>query len=223
MRLFFINEQYEVELNKEWILLIPEFSALLKRDKGSKGDYRGDLKLKARKELAYLYFCLDFTSPLRYWSEEDKKAEALRYTGLAEEDIDDKVMEAWAVYEKLLEQSARSLKTLKALNKGLDALDSYFQNVNFTEKDKLGKAYYTPEDYIGNITKLPKMRNALKEYEDAVEQELKADTGIRGKATLGGKEGKRKEKVWSEGGPPAEDLEAADNILTDAFGEEDEQ
>lgn len=211
MRLFTINELYEVELNKEWVMMIPEFAVLIRRDKGSAGDYRGEKKLKAKRELAYIYFCLDFTSPLREWEDDERKAEALRYAGLSADDIDDKVLEAWTTYEVLLHQSSRSLKTLNALKKGMDQLDNYFQNVNFETRDKQGKAYYTPEAYIGNISKLPKMNEAVKQYEKMVEEELKADGGIRGKRELGGKEGTRRtDKVWQEGGPPSSDPDSAD-------------
>lgn len=213
MRLFYINDSYEVELNREWIVMIPEFQALIKRDKGSRGDYRGDLKLKAKKEFAYIYFVLDFTSPLRNWSLEDKKLEALRYVGLDVADIDDKVMEAYTTYEVLLAQSSRSLRTLQALHAGQDKIDAYFREVDFEKVDKQGKAFYSPEQYMNNITKLPKMNAAVKEYEKQVEEDLKADTGIRGKATLGGKEGHRRTEVWKEGTAPKDDPDAVDNEL----------
>lgn len=211
MRLFTINELYEVELNKEWVLLVPEFAVLIRRDKGSSGDYRGDKKLKAKRELAYLYFCLDFTSPLREWDDEERKTEALRYAGLSADDIDDKVLEAWTTYEALLLQSAPSLRTLQSIKKGRAKLDEYFEGVDFDKRDKLGKAYYTPKDYMDNITKLATMDRAIREYEKIVEAELKDEGGIRGKRELGGKEGTRRtDKVWQEGGPPSNDPDSAD-------------
>lgn len=211
MRLFIINELYEVELNKEWVMMIPEFAVLIRRDKGSAGDYRGEKKLKAKRELAYIYFCLDFTSPLREWEDEERKAEALRYAGLSADDIDDKVLEAWTTYEALLLQSAPSLRTLQSIKKGRAKLDEYFEGVDFDKRDKLGKAYYTPKDYMDNITKLATMDRAIREYEKIVEAELKDEGGIRGKRELGGKEGTRRtDKVWQEGGPPSSDPDSAD-------------
>lgn len=223
MRLFTITSAYEVELNREWIMLIPEFAALIRRDKRSAGDYRGDKKLIARKELAYIYFCLDFTSPLREWEEEEKHAEALRYVGLEPEAIDDVVMAAYNKYEELLHQSSRSLKTLSALRKGMDSLDKYFKDVDFDALDSLKRQRYTPEAYIGNISKLPKMNAAIQEYERMVEEELKQDTGIRGKATLGVREGKVSAKLWIEGGPPKDDPELQDTEVTDLFETDDEE
>lgn len=206
MKLFELNEHYEVELNKPWIAMIPEFQELIKRDKGSKGDYRGSLKLQARRELSYIYFMTDFHSPIRDFDEEKKHLEALKFARLEPKDIDAKVREALAVYENIQYENAPSLRTLNALKMGMANLDRYFKEVDFDKTDKQGKLKYTPEGYIANITKLPKMRTAIKEFELMVEAELKENTGIRGKATLGGMEGKR-DKVWKEGGPDEEPRE----------------
>lgn len=211
MRLFYVNEVYEVELNKEWILMIPEFAILISRDRGSPGDYRGDKKKKAKRELAFIYYCLDFTSPLREWDEFERRQEALRYTSLTEADIDAEVMVAYDYYEQLLLQSSRSLKTLRSLRLGLDTLDTKFQTIDFAKTDKFGRPIYTTEDFMKNVMALPKLRAAVLDIERAVEEELKADTGIRGKATLGLKEGKKKPD-WTEGGPPADDDESRQRV-----------
>ena len=39
--LFTLNNEYVVELNREWISTIEEFKVLLRRDRGSKGDADG--------------------------------------------------------------------------------------------------------------------------------------------------------------------------------------
>lgn len=204
MRLFEIDEQFEVQLNKEWIMLVPEFAELLKRDKGGKvhGDYRGSKKLHSRRELSYIYFMVDFHSPIRDYREDKKHEEALRYTRLEDKDIDDKVKSAMVHYEEMQYENAPSLRTLSALKAGMANLDKYFREVDFETKDSLKRTVYTPEAYIANITKLPKMRSAIKEFERMVEEELRENTGIRGKSQLGGKEGKRREKIWQEGGDP---------------------
>lgn len=216
MRLFTINEQYEVELNKPWIMLIPEFRALWLRDKGKAGtgDYDGRRKFKTKRELAYIYFCLDFTSPLREWPEEERKPEALKYTDLDAEEVkkDEVLQAAYDKYHELLKLSSRSLKSLRSIEKGLDQLDKYFENIDFNETDKQGKVKNPPDLFIANITKMKTMRLAVKDLEKAVEEELKADTGIRGKATLGDNEGKKKEK-WKETGPPKDDIDSKEPEL----------
>jgi hypothetical protein len=210
MRLFILDESMtSVELNKEWIHLVPEFSALIRSDKGSAGDYDGRKKLKARREFAYIYFMLDFTSPLRYMDEFDRREAAMQMAGLTEKDIDGPLMAAYGVYDKLLQNSSRSLKTLRSVQKGLDALDSYFENINFEDKDNKGSLVHQPNQYILNIERLGKAYDALDKFEKRVQEELTGEASIRGNASLGGKEGRR-EGGWDEGeGTPPELTEGA--------------
>lgn len=206
MKLFEIDEHFQVQLDKEWISMIPEFNELLKRDKGSEGDYRGSKKLRARREFSYIYFMVDFHSPIRDFQEDTlarkKHEEALRYCGLTDKDIDDKVKEAMKHYMMMQYENAPSLRTLDALKKGMSKMDKYFEDVDFDKLDSLKRQVYTVESYQNSIVKLPKMRTAIKEFERMVEEELRENTGIRGKATQGGQEGKRRDKTWNEGGDP---------------------
>lgn len=194
----------EVTLNKEWIHLIPEFAALLKRDKGSAGDYRGDKKLRARREFTYIYFTESFTSPLFDWDPPKKEEEALRYASLTSKEIDEDVTTARLFYRQFIRECSPSLATLDALYAGRTELNRYFKEVNFKETDKLGKSKYTAKEYISNIKDLPAMNEAIKKYEKQVDEELRESTGIRGKNVLGLMEGQRK-KVWEESGPPEDD------------------
>ena len=214
MRLFEINELFEVELNKEWIMMIPEFNELVKRDKGSDGDYRGSKKLRTRRELSYIYFMVDFHSPIRDFEEDKKEEEALKYCRLETKDIDAKVKNALEVYKMIQYENAPSLRTLDALKIGMANLDKYFREVDFDKVDKQGKLKYTPKEYIDNIKSLPKMRTAIKEFEIMVQAELRENTGIRGKASMGLTEGKR-DKLWEETGPGDDDPESAPLMTTE--------
>ncbi|RWZ86805.1 MAG: hypothetical protein EO766_13445 [Hydrotalea sp. AMD] len=199
MRLFTLDANYQVELNKEWIMLIPEFAALLKRDKGSQGDYRGDKKLKARREFTFIYFDLDFTSPIREYPDFERREEAMKYAGLTEADLDGPVMDAHRRYEELLFHSSRSLKTLKAVEKSLDALDQYFQDLDFTLVDKKGELVHSPNGYLLNLERLGKAYDSVDKFRKRVAEELKGDASIRGTATLGRREAMGGNKNFSEG------------------------
>jgi hypothetical protein len=198
MKLFTITENFEVELNKEWIYLIPEFAALMRRDKrgGTKGDARGDKKLRARKEFKFIYFDLDFSSPIRDYPDYERRQEALKYAELIEKDLDDLVMEAHACYNNLMLNATRSLKTLRAVKKSLDALDNYFEDLDFTKVDKKGELLHNPNSYLVNLERLDKAYTSVEKFEKRVIDELKNTGSIRGTATLGEMEGKRKD--WSE-------------------------
>lgn len=196
MRLFTIDNNYQVELNKEWITLIPEFNALLRRDKGSEGDYRGDKKLKARREFTFIYFDLDFTSPIREWEEFERREEAMKYAGLVESDMDKVLMTAHAKYNELLLGSSRSLKTLKSVEKSLDQLDTYFETIDFTATDNKGELLHSAGQYLTNLEKLGKSYTAVENFKKRVAEELKGEASIRGQSTLGRKEGTKRD--WGE-------------------------
>lgn len=212
MRLFEINrDDGTVDLNKAWIMLVPEFAALFKRDKGSEGDYRGDKKLQTRKEITFIYFYTDFTSPITDWEEEERYKEALRYSNL--ETVDDKVMTANDTYAKLQVKAARSLKSYRVMLKSLDAMDSYLENLDMTKTDKMGKLLNDPGTVAKAVRDMAAMHTAVADFRKRTEEELKdASTGIRGMAELGDNE--ERVKKFSEADVISGSASAASGSIT---------
>lgn len=208
MTLFELDEtDYTVKLNKVWIRLIPEFDFIMKKDTGGVKDYEGRKKLWARKRFAFIFFYLDFKSPIYNWDDDKRETESLKYSGLTAKEIKEDYMEAAInAYLVLQEGASRSLKTLRSVNKGLAALDSYFEEINFKKVDKMGKVLYTASDYVKNISMLNKAYDELNRFEKRVMAELTDKGGIRGQATKGDREERRLSNVavdgWSEGGAP---------------------
>lgn len=202
MRLFEIDETYNVKPNKIWISLIPEFANLFRRDKGSSGDSDGRKKAKARKELSFIYFFCDFGSPLRDWLPEEKEKEALYYSRLTESDLKDEgLQQAIKKYIELQNKAARSMRTYNAITKGLDKLDLYLESVDFTETDKKGELKHDPDSYAKLIERMTKVYAQRREFEKFVEDDLKSnDDTIQGQRTLGDNEATKKvtTKSWSE-------------------------
>lgn len=214
MRLFEIdNDTYEIRLNKPWIGLVPEFAAILKRDRGSPGDSKGEKKVRARKEFTFIYFFCDFGSPIRDWEDAERRKEALYYAGLTEKDIKDDKVVATAIdrYQELLLKGSRSIRTYRSLLKTLDALDEYFELLDFKSKDKKGELLNAPEKVAMSIERMDKVYTAVKNFEKRVDEELKNEgTGIRGTATLGDNEDRKKE--WSESDIAAGSQHAAGTV-----------
>lgn len=132
---------------------------------------------------------LDFSSPLKNWNEADRTKEALRYCDLTEADIKAPVLkEAMEYYEKLQTECCRPLKTYRAALKGMEAMDNYFDNINFTDVDKMGKLKFTPNQFIDNLAKTNKAYDELRKLETRVYTELEENTGIRGKAVMSDRE-----------------------------------
>lgn len=192
IKLLELDENYEVQLNKAWLGIIPAFSTIIKKDKGSTGDYRGDKKLMARKKFGFISLMLDFDSPLRELDEIDRRGRAMEYTGLEEKDLNDPdLAEAMAHYEKILLENARPLKTLKAVKRGLTAMDNYFENINFDQKDKQGKLLFSPKEYVANISEVKKAYESLNQLEDSITEMLTNNDTVRGDVDLGDMEENR--------------------------------
>src|SRR5688572_18665700 len=196
MKLFEIDENMEVKLNKPWIMLIPEFEAIYRRDKGSRGDSSGKLKRQARREFSYIYFYNDFNSPIRDWEDTERHKEALYYAGL--ENIDSVIEIASKKYQELAMKAARSLRTYRALLKMLDAMDTYFENLDMEKvSTRTGELVNSPDKVASTVQKMDKMYDSIKSFARRVEEELKeGGTGIRGTAVKG--ENEDKVSDWSE-------------------------
>lgn len=198
MKLFEIDDTLTVQLNKPWILLIPEFETIFKRDKGSVGDTQARYKLRARKEFSFIYFFVDFNSPLRDWEEAERFAESLTYSGLTKKDIDDVLLAGVKKYEQLAMGAARSMRTYRALLKTLDAMDNYLETLDFTQKStRTGELVNSPDKISSVVQKMDKMYESIKSFEKRVQEELKdGGSGIRGTAVKG--ENEDKIRTWSE-------------------------
>lgn len=190
-----------VKLNKPWLGTIPEFSVLIKRDKGSDGDYDGRKKLKATKEITYIYYMVAFESPV-FWGDEEgiKRSQSLSYAGLEEKDIDGEVMEALETFEMLQYEASPTLKSLNKLKKAWQKMDKFYDDIDFAKTDKQGKLQFTTTDFLSNVKNIGAALETLTELEKRVMEELRNDTGIRGKSEKGDNEGKPR-KEWVEGGP----------------------
>lgn len=197
MIIFELDDNKQVKLNKPWILQIPEFATLYKRDKRSEGDYDGRRKLRTHREFTFIFFYTDFTSPLRNWDADERFKESLVYAGLEEKDIDEPIKAAVHKYEELQHKATRSLRTLKSIMKGMDAFDNYLETVDFSKTDADGRLVNSTDKFVNQIAKVNKMYDEVQKFEKRVEQELKeGGTGIRGTAIKG--ENEDKVDDWSE-------------------------
>ena len=200
--LFEFNSQTGmIQLNREWIGMIPEFKEILVRSKPVKGDADGRKKLHAQRVFTWIYLMTDFKSPLRDMEEHDRLAEALRCSDMEPADIDDRVKAALAVYDEYQDNCARSLRTLKAMRKSLNQLDNYFMTIDFNAKDKKGELIHSAKEYLSNLGSVKRAYESYEEFEERVHRELTKGESVRGAKALGGKEGKR--TSWAEGRRPA--------------------
>jgi hypothetical protein len=204
-RLFIMDNEGNVDLNKEWLHMIPEFSILLHRVWRCEGDADGRKKLMQRRIFNYIYLTIDFASPLFTWENDARLLEALKSQNLKSGDVEeDKVQAAIRKYDEYQQESSPKLKALRGMHNALDKMNEKMETINLDEVDKQGKPLYTPSTITRFMKEINAAYDALETMERRVLEELKKEGGntIRGTATLGGKEGKRKE--FQEGAGPTQ-------------------
>lgn len=202
-RLFVMDNEGNIDLNKDWLHMIPEFSTLLHRVWKVEGDADGRKKLMQRRIFNYIYLTIDFASPLFTWDKDSKLLEGMKSQNLKSGDIEDpKVQAAIRRYEEMQYESVPALKALRGLYSALSKMNDFLEDVDFAAEDKQGKPKYTPNSITQYAKNINAAYDAINTMERRVMEDLKKEGGntIRGAATLGGKEGKRKE--WQEGAGP---------------------
>lgn len=153
------------------LVAIAEFQALIKRDRGSKGDYRGDKKQRAMQELAYIFHCISYQSPyanyhieLReekvrqdiFWNEPTWKADAV-------------VEAAMEKYRELTMSTGVHL--LNSAMIAAQKLGIWFEEIDLVATDTKGKLVYSARDVVTNLGNLGKVVEGLSTLREQVERE----------------------------------------------------
>lgn len=159
------------------ILWIPEFKALWDRD-------RTKHKVKAVKEISYIVFLYSFKSPYLAYSEKDRKIKILQdYFGGQEWEPDDVVKTAIKRYNEL--QETATTRLLNASLRLCDKVTEYFDSIDFSEKDKMGKPIHTLNDVVKNMKDVGPVVKSLESLKDQVLKEQMDKSIIRGGTDIG--------------------------------------
>lgn len=185
---FSYNSQIgRVELDNTDILLVKEFSDLIALNRNKcKEDPKGTSLLKAFKEFTYIQLALCWKSPYADYDEQTRHQEALRDSGLTEEEFNDPLFRAACRKYRALQDSNRSIRLLKAAQTTADNLMDYFNTiVDFDMRKEDGTPIYKTKDVIAEISSLHKVHEELSILEQAVKQEMSESTSIRANARNG--------------------------------------
>lgn len=203
-RLFVVSNDLDIDLNKEWLHLIPEFSIILHRVWKCEGDADGRKKIMQKKVFGYIWLTIDYGSPLFTWDKDARREEALKMMQLKPGDVDEpRVTAAIQTYERLQLESVPALKALRSMYASLERMNEFLENIDLDAVDKQGKPKHTPASVTRAVKEMNAAYDAVATMERRVMEQLKSEGGntIRGTATLGGREGKRN-KEWQEGTGP---------------------
>ena len=188
MNFFIFNSaDNTLEIDEYSILLVKEFKDLwdVSRNK-CKEDKTGKLRLRARKEITYIYLALDFKSPYFQYKEADKHVAAMADSEMTEDMLKDEVFLAAFRKYKEIQDSDPILSLIKTAYNTLFKLQVFLDNIDFEEdKDNDGRLLYKPKEIFESISSIATMRTKLQELEITHKKNLAAANKVRGDSELG--------------------------------------
>lgn len=167
------NVNNRLEINEGEVLLVKEFKALLDKDKSK------DKKL-AFKELTYIYLAIDWKSPYNQYTELERHEEALRDSGITEEEFNNPVFREACRKYRTLQESNLSIRMLNAAKLGAQQFIDYFTIIaDLNERDINGKPVFDAKKHFETMSKMHELHDELTSLESIVKKELTETSTLR--------------------------------------------
>ena len=167
------NVNNRLEINEGEIFLVTEFKNLLNKDQSK------DKEL-AFKELTYIYLALDWKSPYSQHTELERHEEALRDSGLTEEEFNNPVFREACRKYRTLQESNLSVRMLNAAKLGAQQFIDYFTIIaDLNERDVNGKPVFDAKKHFETMSKMHDLHEELTSLENLVKKELTETSTLR--------------------------------------------
>ena len=167
------NVNNRLEINEGEIFLVTEFKNLLDKDQSK------DKEL-AFKELTYIYLALDWKSPYSQYTELERHEEALRDSGLTEEEFNNPVFREACRKYRTLQESNLSVRMLNAAKLGAQQFIDYFTIIaDLNERDVNGKPVFDAKKHFETMSKMHDLHEELTSLENLVKKELTETSTLR--------------------------------------------
>ena len=167
------NVNNRLEINEGEIFLVTEFKNLLNKDQSK------DKEL-AFKELTYIYLALDWKSPYNQYTELERHEEALRDSGLTEEEFNNPVFREACRKYRTLQESNLSVRMLNAAKLGAQQFIDYFTIIaDLNERDVNGKPVFDAKKHFETMSKMHDLHEELTSLENLVKKELTETSTLR--------------------------------------------
>lgn len=167
------NVNNRLEINEGEIFLITEFKNLLNKDQSKN-------KELAFKELTYIYLALDWKSPYSQYTELERHEEALRDSGLTEEEFNNPVFREACRKYRTLQESNLSVRMLNAAKLGAQQFIDYFTIIaDLNERDVNGKPVFDAKKHFETMSKMHDLHEELTSLENLVKKELTETSTLR--------------------------------------------
>lgn len=181
------NVSNKIQLNVPEILLIKEFADLMKNERNiCPEDSKGNYGLKAFREFTYIWLALDWKSPYADYDEQERHQEALRDSGITEQEFNDPLFRAACRKYRSIQESNKSIKLLNAAKSMVDKFIDYFNLTDPLERDvQTGKPIHKVKDIQSEMQNLTKVHETMLQLEAQVKKEIEAQSSLRGGFTDG--------------------------------------
>ena len=167
------NVNNRLEINEGEIFLVTEFKNLLNKDQSKN-------KELAFKELTYIYLALDWKSPYSQYTELERHEEALRDSGLTEEEFNNPVFREACRKYRALQESNLSVRMLNAAKLGAQQFIDYFTIIaDLNERDVNGKPVFDAKKHFETMSKMHDLHEELTSLENLVKKELTETSTLR--------------------------------------------
>lgn len=172
MKLFRINEDYEIVPEKDTLYLIPEFNALfsLNYNKQS-GDNQGRKRMRAKYELIFIYFAYDYRSEYSDLDEEERISEARKAAGFDENYKISKELQT-AIDKFIYLQDSKELRLLKTARDTVDKIRNYLEDTEISSNNI--------KDVVSTLSGLGKLLISLGQLETSVKKAMQQGNRTRG-------------------------------------------
>lgn len=187
----FNNETNSLEIDEYSILLVKEFKDLWDQGRNKcKEDKTGKLRLRAFKELTYIYLVLDFKSPYFQYKEKEKHDAAVYDSGMTEDMLKDETFLAAFRKYKEIQDSDPILSLIKTSLNTLFKMQVWLNNIDFEDDiDDEGRLLYKPKEIFDSIASIDKMRDQLIALETKHKKNLSSSgNSVRGDVQIGFKD-----------------------------------
>lgn len=182
----FNNTDNVAEVNAPDILLIREFAALWEPERNKcKQDPSGKNRLRAYRELAYIYLMINWKSPYADYSEQERHQECLKDANLTEKEWNDPVFRAACRKYKELQESSRFLRLIKSAQGTVDKISDYFDAIDLFERKDDGTPVYKIKEIMNAMQDVAKTIEGLQTLEFMYKKEQEAESDVRGGTEVG--------------------------------------
>ncbi len=155
------------------------------------GDHDGRKRIKATKEIVYVYYFCNYKSEFSNYPEADRDKESLKAAGLPEDhEVSMELMTLIGIYSHHVNNGNRVLNLLESARNVVDKLHKYFNGVKLEieDSDKLDvqeKKTIIAGKVMDNLDKIPRVIKNLDSMEERVRKEQTHGTKIKGDAESG--------------------------------------